>query len=74
MPLEITEAARLMIARHGSGAAARAGHRAQMYERDGQTSAAKIWRQVVEAIRQIQDGQPGPSQTGDHPMSIGAEV
>jgi hypothetical protein len=50
---EIRQAALLMIRRHGTSAAVRAGFRASQLMELGEVGASEIWVRIIHAINQI---------------------
>ncbi len=50
---EIRQAALLMLRRHGTSAAVRAGFRAGALMESGQAGASEIWVRIIHAINQI---------------------
>ena len=50
---EIRQAALLMLRRHGTSAAVRAGFRAGVLMESGAIDASEIWVQIINAINQI---------------------
>jgi hypothetical protein len=50
---EIRDAALLMIRRHGTSAAVRAGYRAGMLMEAGEFGASEIWVRIIQAINQL---------------------
>jgi hypothetical protein len=50
---EIRQAALLMLRRHGTSAAVRAGFRAGVLMESGEVGASEIWVQIIHAINQI---------------------
>ncbi|MGA2089606.1 MAG: hypothetical protein ABSG66_11895 [Stellaceae bacterium] len=50
---EIRQAALLMLRRHGTSAAVRAGFRAGVLMESGKVGASEIWVQIIHAINQI---------------------
>ena len=59
--VEIEQAARIVIQRHGSGAVWAAELRARRLSEDGQAGAAAIWRRIAKVIRRIQADEADPS-------------
>ena len=51
--IEIENAARSMIKRHGANAAQVASLRVATYEREGQIGAAVIWKRIIVLIYKI---------------------
>jgi hypothetical protein len=52
-PLELRQAAQLMIRRHGIGAAVKAGFRAATLMDSGDAGAAAIWIDIITEINRI---------------------
>lgn len=52
-PLELRHAAQLMIRRHGTGAAVKAGFRAASLMDSGDAGAAAIWIDIITEINRI---------------------
>ena len=50
---EIRQAALLMLRRHGTSAAVRAGFRAGQLMESGKVGASEIWVRIIHAINQI---------------------
>lgn len=61
---DIIRAAKLMIDQHGDHAAARANHRITELHFDGDIAASELWRQVSEAIEELQG-----SRRDDEPLN-----